>query len=69
MLAYENFVSVLGSEDRENGSHFHVMSYYRNSAFVNRECLYSVTACKEEYLAKYLEWQIQEIWVEAHIIA
>ena len=29
--------------------------------------MYSVTACKEEYLAKYSDLQIQETSLEAHI--
>ncbi|KAJ3646459.1 hypothetical protein Zmor_024047 [Zophobas morio] len=43
------------------------MSYYRNGIFVNGGFVYSVTACKEKYLAKYPDLQIQETWLEAHI--
>ena len=43
------------------------MSYYRNGTFVDRECVYSVTVCKQEYLVKYPDLQIQETSLEAHI--
>mgnify|MGYP005985700603 CR=1 FL=1 len=43
------------------------MSYYRNGTFVSGECLYSVTACKQEYLAKYLDLIIQEASLDDHI--
>ena len=43
------------------------MSCYRNGTFVNEECLYSVTACKQEYLAKYHDLIIQETSLRAHI--
>ena len=46
---------------------FIVMSYYRNGMFVNGECVHSVTACKQEYLAKYSDLQIQETSLESHI--
>ena len=36
---------------------FIVMSYYCNGTFVNGECVYSVTACKQEYLAKQPDLQ------------
>ena len=35
--------------------------------FVNEECRYSVTACKQEYLAKYRDLVIQETSLKAHI--
>ena len=35
--------------------------------FVNEECVYSITACKQEYLAKYPDSQIQKTSLEAHI--
>ena len=35
--------------------------------FVNEEFLYSGTACKQEYLAKYRDLLIQETSSEAHI--
>ena len=44
-----------------------VMSYYRKGTLVNGECVYSVTACKEEYLAKYRDLIIQETSLETHI--
>ncbi|KAJ3665542.1 hypothetical protein Zmor_001033 [Zophobas morio] len=44
-----------------------VMSYYRNWTFVNGEFVYSVTNCKQEYLAKYRDLIIQETSLEAHI--
>ena len=37
------------------------------NAFVNEECVYSVTACKREYLAKYRDLMIQETSLKAHI--
>ena len=43
------------------------MSYYNNGTFVNEECVYSVTACKQEYLAKYRDLVMQETSLEAHI--
>ena len=46
---------------------FIVMSYYHNGTVVNEEVVYSVTACKQEYLAKYSDLIIQETWLEAHI--
>ena len=44
-----------------------VMSYCRNGTFVNGECMYSVTACKQEYLGKYRDLIIQVTSVQAHI--
>ncbi|KAJ3645892.1 hypothetical protein Zmor_023514 [Zophobas morio] len=46
---------------------FIVMCCYRNGTFVNEERVYSVTACKQEYLAKYCDLTIQETSLEAHI--
>ena len=46
---------------------FIVMSYYRNGTFVNAECVYSVTACKQKYSAKYPDLQIRELSLEADI--
>ena len=54
MFAYENFVFVQGTEDREK-------------TLLNREWVHSVTACKQEYLAKYPDLQIQETSLETHI--
>ena len=42
------------------------MSYYCNGTFVNGEFVYSVTAWKQEYPAKYPDLQIQETSLEAH---
>ena len=44
-----------------------VMSRYRNGTFVNEECAYSATVCKQEYLAKYRVLIIQETSLEVHI--
>ena len=66
MLAYQNFVFVLGSEDCENGL-FIVISYYRNGIFINEVWIDSVTVCKQEYLAKYRDLIIQETSLDAHI--
>mgnify|MGYP005984583935 FL=1 len=41
---------------------------YRHGAFVNREWVYFVTACKPEYLAKFPDLLIQETLLETHII-
>ena len=46
---------------------FIVMFYYRNGTFVNGKCVYSITTCKQEYLAKYPDLQIQETSLEAHM--
>ncbi|KAJ3659556.1 hypothetical protein Zmor_011240 [Zophobas morio] len=46
---------------------FIVMSYYRNGTFVDGAWLYSVAACKQEYLANYPDLEIQETSLEAHI--
>ena len=46
---------------------FFVMSYYRNETFVNEEFVYSVTACKQEYLAQYRDLIVQETSLKAHI--
>ena len=46
---------------------FIIMSCYRNGTFVNEECVFSVTACKQECLAKYRDLIIQETSLEAHI--
>ena len=46
---------------------FIVMSYYRNGRSGNEQCVYSITACKHEYLAKYPDLQMQETWLEANI--
>ncbi|KAJ3650158.1 hypothetical protein Zmor_021863 [Zophobas morio] len=46
---------------------FIVMSYYRNGTFVDEAWLYSVAACKQEYLANYPDLEIQETSLEAHI--
>ncbi|CAG9822325.1 unnamed protein product [Phaedon cochleariae] len=46
---------------------FIVMSYYRNGTFINGGWSYSVVACKDEYLAKYSNVQIQEFSLKAHI--
>ena len=46
---------------------YFVISCYRNGTFVNEECVYFVTACKQEYLAKYRVLIIQETSLEAHI--
>ena len=43
---------------------FIVMPYYCNGTFVNGERVYSVTACKQEYLAKDRDLQIQETSLE-----
>ena len=55
---------MLGSENSEmvysvEQDTFIVMSYYRNETFVNGECVYSVTACQQEYLYKYRDLIIQ----------
>ena len=72
VVAYENFVFVLGSEDCKNGlfywtRDFHPYVLLSKWDFVNKECLYSVTACKQEYVAKYRDLIIQEISLKAHI--
>ena len=46
---------------------FIVMSCYRNGTFVNEEYVYSVTVCKQEYLAKYSNLMIEETSLEVHI--
>ncbi|KAJ3659148.1 hypothetical protein Zmor_010853 [Zophobas morio] len=46
---------------------FIVMSYNRNGTFENEEWVYSGTACKQEYRAKYRDLIIQETSLEAHI--
>lgn len=46
---------------------FIVMSYYRNGTLINGEWIYSVEACKNEYLAKYPDVQILESSLKAHI--
>ncbi|KAJ3662408.1 hypothetical protein Zmor_006758 [Zophobas morio] len=46
---------------------FIVMSYYRNGTFVDGAWLYSVAACKQEYLANYPDLEIQETSLKAHI--
>jgi hypothetical protein len=46
---------------------FIVMSYFRNGTFINGGWSYSVVACKDEYLAKYPNVQIQESSLKAHI--
>ncbi|KAJ3665321.1 hypothetical protein Zmor_000821 [Zophobas morio] len=43
-----------------------VMSYYCNDTFENEEFVYSVTAYKQEYLAKYRDLIIQETLLEPH---
>ena len=40
--------------------------YCRNGTFVKVEYVYSVTTCKQEYLAKYPDLQIQKTSLEAH---
>ena len=50
-----------------NQDTFIVMPYYHNGTFVNGECVYSITACKREYLSKYRDLIIQERSLEAHI--
>ena len=46
---------------------FIVMSYYRSGTFVYGECVYSLTACKQDYLVKYRDLIIQETCLEADI--
>ncbi|KAJ3645687.1 hypothetical protein Zmor_023328 [Zophobas morio] len=46
---------------------FTVISYYRNETFVNKECVYSVNAYKQEYLAKHPDLIIQETTLMSHI--
>ena len=46
---------------------FVVMPCYRNGIFLNKECVYSVTGCKQQYLAKYRDLIIQETSLEAHM--
>ncbi|KAJ3650075.1 hypothetical protein Zmor_021783 [Zophobas morio] len=46
---------------------FIVMSYYPNGTFVNGECMYSVTVCKQKFLPKYRDLIIQETSLKAHI--
>ena len=46
---------------------FILMSCYRNEALVNEQFVYSVTACKQEYLAKYRDLIIQETLLDAYI--
>ena len=63
---------VQGSEDCENGlfgwtKHFHRYVLLSQWDFVNEEWLYSVTACKQEYLVKYRDLIIQETSLKAHI--
>ena len=65
------FVFVLGSEDWKwfilLNNTLSLLSFYRNEIFVNGECVYSVTAYNQEYLAKYHDLIIQETSLEAHI--
>mgnify|MGYP005987091825 CR=1 len=44
-----------------------LLDYYRNGTFVNEDFVYSVTACKHEFLAKYSDLKIQETSLKAHI--
>jgi hypothetical protein len=46
---------------------FLVMSYYRNGVKRNGEWPYSVQACKEEFLANYLDQNALEKSLAAHI--
>ena len=43
------------------------MPYYRSGAFLNGELVYSVTVCKQEYLVKYPDLQIQETSLKVYI--
>jgi hypothetical protein len=43
------------------------MSYYRNGVERNGEWAYSVQACKEEFLANYLDQNVLEKSLAAHI--
>ena len=38
-----------------------LLSYYPNRTFVNKEYVYSVIACKQEYLAKSLEVHTRDV--------
>ena len=63
---------VLGSEYCENGlfcctRHFHSYVLVSQLDFAVEEWMYSVTACEQEYLAKYCDLIIQETSLEAHI--
>jgi hypothetical protein len=44
-----------------------MMSYYRNRVKRDEEWTCSVQACKEEFLAKYLDQNVLENSVTAHI--
>ncbi|KAJ3651752.1 hypothetical protein Zmor_017770 [Zophobas morio] len=46
---------------------FMAMSWYHNGIFVSGEWAYLVIACKQQYLAKYPDLQIQENSLQAHI--
>jgi hypothetical protein len=46
---------------------FLMMSCYRNSVNRDEEWTYSVQACKEEFLAKYLDQNVLEKSLTAHI--
>ena len=43
------------------------MVYFVEQDFINEKCVYSVTACKQEYLDKYRDLLIQETSLKAHI--
>ena len=47
--------------------HFHCYVLLLQWDFVNEECVYSVTACKQEYLVKYRDLIIQETSLEGDI--
>ena len=68
MLPYEIFGFVLGSEDRENRlfcwtRHFHCCLIIAID-IRKRRVVYSVTACKHEYLATYSDLIFQETSLE-----
>src|SRR5699024_2578615 len=46
---------------------FIVMSYYRNGTLVNGTWTYSLQACKNEYLVRFPDIQIQEASLMKHI--
>jgi hypothetical protein len=46
---------------------FRVMSYYRNDVKRNGEWTYIVQTCKEEFLANYLDQNVLEKSLAAHI--
>jgi hypothetical protein len=46
---------------------FLMMSYYRNGVKREEEWTYSVQVCKEEFLAKYLDQNVLEKSLAAHI--